>query len=115
MRKLDRKLLRDLAKMKGQAVAIGLVIAAGVATFVMSMCSYKSLDGSKESFYREFRFADVFAQTRRSPDAILSRISQISGVAAVETRLIYDVLLDVPGMTSFAIEDYAPADQEDDA
>ncbi len=99
MRKLDRKLLRDLAQMKGQAFAIVLVIAAGVATFVMSMCSYKSLNGSKESFYREFRFADVFAQTRRSPDAILSRISEISGVAAIETRLIYDVLLDVPGMT----------------
>ncbi|TWU51802.1 ABC transporter permease [Rubripirellula reticaptiva] len=98
MRKLDRKLLRDLARMKGQAFAIGLVIAAGVATFVMSMCSYKSLDWSKEYFYREFRFADVFAETRRSPDAIVPRIAEISGVAAVETRLIYDVLLDVPEM-----------------
>ncbi len=98
MRKLDRKLVRDLSQMKGQVLAIVLVIAAGVATFVMSMCAYKSLEWSKEYFYRQFRFADVFAETRRSPKALLSRIQEISGVAAVETRLVYDVLLDVPGM-----------------
>ena len=99
MRKLDRKLLRDLAQMKGQAFAILVVIAAGVATFVMSMCSYKSLEWSRDYFYREFRFADVFAETSRAPDAMIPRIQEISGVAAVETRLVYDVLLDVPEMT----------------
>ena len=99
MRKLDRKPVRDLSRMKGQVVAILLVIAAGVATFVMSMCSYGSLEWSKDYFYREFRFADVFSAARRAPDAIIPRIEQISGVAAVETRLVYDVLLDVPEMS----------------
>lgn len=99
MRTLDRKLLRDLAHMQGQAFAIILVIAAGVGTFVMSMCAYQSLEWSKEYFYRTFRFADVFAETRRSPNALTQRIQEISGVAAVETRLVYDVLLDVPEMT----------------
>lgn len=99
MLKLDRKLVRDLMQMKGQAFAIILVIAAGVATFVMSMCSYASLETSKDSFYREFRFADVFASARRVPDAILPRIAGISGVASVESRLVYDVLLDVPEMS----------------
>ena len=32
MRALDRKLLRDLLAMRGQAAAIALVIVAGVAT-----------------------------------------------------------------------------------
>ncbi len=99
MRKLDQKLVRDLMHMKGQVLAIMLVIAAGVATFVMSMCAYNSLAWSKESFYREFRFADVFSATRRAPDALLTRIQEISGVAVVETRLSYDVLLDVPEMS----------------
>lgn len=98
MRKLDRKLLRDLTQMKGQAFAILCVIAAGVATFVMSMCSLKSLQWSREFFYREYRFADVFSQARRCPDAMIRRIEEISGVASVETRLVYDVLLNVPGM-----------------
>lgn len=52
--------------MKGQVLAIMLVIAAGVATFVMSMCAYNSLVWSKETFYREFRFADVFSTLRRA-------------------------------------------------
>lgn len=99
MRKLDRKLLRDLYQLRGQASAIMLVIAAGVATFVMSMCSYKSLTSSKDAFYRDYRFADVFSSTQRCPDAMLPRLREIAGVAAVETRLVYDVLLDVPGMT----------------
>ena len=99
MRKLDQKLIRDLTQMKGQVLAIMLVIAAGVATFVMSMCAYNSLVWSKETFYREFRFADVFSTLRRAPDAVAPRIQEISGVAAVETRLTYDVLLDVPEMS----------------
>jgi len=99
MRKLDRKLIRDLAQMKGQALAIMAVITAGVATFVMSMCTYESLHWSKEFFYREFRFADLFAETRRAPNTILPRLNAVSGVAAVEARLVYDVLLDVPQMS----------------
>ena len=99
MRKLDQKLVRDLSQMKGQVLAIMLVIAAGVATFVMSMCAYNSLAWSKETFYREFRFADVFSAVRRAPDAMADRIQEISGVATVETRLTYDVLLDVPEMS----------------
>lgn len=96
MRKLDRKLLRDLTTMKGQVLAIVLIIAAGVGTFVMSMCAYRSLKSSQEYFYREFRFADVFANVRRAPRALLPQLEQISGVAAVDPRLVYDVLLDVP-------------------
>ncbi|MCA9135308.1 MAG: ABC transporter permease, partial [Planctomycetales bacterium] len=98
MRKLDRKLIRDLGHLRGQASAIALVIAAGVATFVMSMCTYQSLSSAKNAFYREFRFADLFASTRRSPNAMVPRLREIAGVAAVESRLVYDVLLDVPGM-----------------
>ncbi|WP_442505370.1 ABC transporter permease [Novipirellula sp. SH528] len=99
MRKLDRKLIRDMLHMKGQVFAILCVIAAGVATFVMSMCAYNSLETSKEAFYRDFRFADIFAQTRRSPNALRPRLREIEGVAAVETRLVFDVLLDVPEMS----------------
>ncbi|TWU37087.1 ABC transporter permease [Novipirellula artificiosorum] len=99
MRKLDQKLFRDLITLKGQATAIVMVIAAGVGTFVMSMCAYASLQWSKDYFYGEFRFADVFSETGRTPDALIPRMKEISGVSAVETRLVYDVLLDVPEMS----------------
>ncbi len=99
MQKLDRKLIRDLFQLKGQVFAITCVIAAGIAVFTMSMCAYSSLKESQSSFYRDFRFADVFSTVRRSPDSMIPRIREISGVSAVETRLIFNVLLDVPEMS----------------
>lgn len=98
MQKLDRKLVRDLLHMKGQALAITLVIAAGVAVFIMSMCAYSALKDGQSSFYRDFRFADVFSTVRRCPDSVVPRIENIPGVSAVETRLVFNVLLNVPGM-----------------
>ncbi|QEG20438.1 ABC transporter permease [Mariniblastus fucicola] len=98
MRKLDQKLLRDLSRMKGQIVAISLVIGAGIAVFTMAMCAYATLKDGQENFYRNFRFADVFASTRRCPASVEQRINEIEGVSEVETRLVHQVLLDVPDM-----------------
>ena len=43
LRPLDRKLLRDLWAIKGQAVAISLVIGAGVAMFIAYLSNFDSL------------------------------------------------------------------------
>ncbi len=98
MRNLDRKLVRDLSHMKGQIIAIILVIAAGIGVFTMSMCAYTSLTKGQDQFYRDFRFADIFSNARRCPDSMIPRLKAISGVSTVETRLIFDVMLNVPGM-----------------
>ena len=98
MDKLDLKLTRDLLQMKGQLLAIALVIAAGIAVFTMSRCAYTSLKTGQATFYREFRFADIFANARRCPRTLLPRLAGVEGVSAVEARLMFDVLLDVPGM-----------------
>ena len=98
MKKLDRKLLRDLGQMKGQVIAIAMVIAAGIAVFIMSMCAYNSLKAGQQTFYREFQFAEIFSNARRCPNSLIPRIEQIDGVSTVETRITFDVLLDVPGM-----------------
>ena len=44
MRALDRKLLRDLKRLWAQALAISLVVGGGVATLVMAVGSYRSLE-----------------------------------------------------------------------
>ncbi len=43
---LDRKLLRDLWEMKGQALAIVAVVAAGVTMFVTYLSNFSSLRNS---------------------------------------------------------------------
>ncbi|HEY9422188.1 MAG TPA: ABC transporter permease, partial [Thermoanaerobaculia bacterium] len=98
MRKLDRKLLRDLWRMKGQAVAIALVMGAGVATFVMYRSTFDSLGAAMDTYYDRNRFAHVFVSAKRVPESLAARIAEIPGVARAETRVVADVTLDVPGM-----------------
>ena len=97
MRTLDLKLLRDLRRLWAQALAIGLVIAGGVATLVMSVGSYRSLDETRTAYYERYQFADVFASVRRAPMSLVGRIAEISGVAAVDARIAKFALLDIPG------------------
>lgn len=85
--------------MKGQVIAIALVIASGIAVFVMALCAYASLKEGQLRFYREHRFADVFSHVRRCPRSIVSRIESIPGVSTAETRIVFDVLVNVRGMT----------------
>ncbi len=96
---LNRKLLRDLWEMKGQAVAIALVIGSGVAMFVMYLSNFDSLRRTQVTYYERQRFADVFASVKRAPRRLEDRIAALPGVEAVETRVVADVVLDIPDMT----------------
>ncbi len=98
MRALDRKLVRDFLQMKGQSAAIALVIACGAATFVMCLSALESLKQTQARYYERYRFADVFAQLKRAPNALRPRIAEIPGVAQVQTRVVVSVNLDVPGL-----------------
>jgi len=99
MNALDLKLLRDLWRMRGQAFAIVLVIVSGVATFVMLISNMDSLYLTREKYYQENEFADVFASLKRAPESIKQRIKEIPGVEQVETRVVADVKLDIEGFS----------------
>jgi putative ABC transport system permease protein len=96
---LDRKLLRDIWEMKGQALAIAAVIAAGVAMFVTYLSNFDSLRRTRGEYYERARFADVFASLKRAPASLEARIAAIPGVEKLATRVVADVTLDVPGLT----------------
>ena len=98
MTALNRKLVRDVAHLWGQVVAITLVVACGVASYVAMRSTYNSLLTSQQVYYQRYRFADVFVQLKRAPNSLASRINEIPGVAKAETRVIADVTLDVPGL-----------------
>jgi putative ABC transport system permease protein len=99
LRALQRKLWRDLWHLRGQVVAIGLVVACGVATVVTTRTAYDSLVVSRAAYYARHRFADVFATLKRAPSGLGREIEAIPGVAAVHTRIVFDVTLDVPGLS----------------
>ncbi|MCC7009543.1 MAG: ABC transporter permease [Acidobacteria bacterium] len=95
---LNRKLLRDLWAMWGQALAIGLVVAAGVAMYVAYLSNFESLERTRDSYYAEQRFADVFGAVHRAPDRLRDRMQALPGVTEIETRVVADVVIDVPGL-----------------
>ena len=96
MKALQRKLWRDLWHLRGQVGAIAVVVACGVAVVVTTRSAYESLALSQSSYYASYRFADVFAGLERAPESIRDEIAAIPGVAAVETRIVAQVTLDVP-------------------
>ncbi|MCP5366472.1 MAG: FtsX-like permease family protein [Hyphomicrobiales bacterium] len=98
MRALDRKLVRDLWRIKGQALAAALVIATGIAMFVMTQGTLHSLTITRDAYYERGRFADVFASARRAPESLARDIAAIPGVRRVQTRISELVPLDMPGM-----------------
>lgn len=96
MNALDRKLLRDLVRLWAQALAVALVIGGGVATLILAVGSYRSLDETRRAYYERYRFADVFASVTRAPKTLIDQIRQIPDVAAAEPRISRLALLDIP-------------------
>ena len=98
MKTLNRLLIADLKHIWGQALAICAVLACGVATFVMSTTTMRSLEVTYDHYYRDYRFADVFVSLKRAPNHFAARLHEIPGVDRVETRVVRDVILDIPTM-----------------
>lgn len=92
---LDIKLLRDFWRLWPQVLAIALVVAGGVASLVLSVGSFRSLDETRAAYYERYRFADVFATVQRAPLTLVDSIAEIQGVATVDTRISKLALLDV--------------------
>ena len=65
---LDRKLLRDLKRLKGQAAAVALVMACGLAMMITTRSLIHSLDRTRADYYESNRFADVFGSLKRAPN-----------------------------------------------
>jgi putative ABC transport system permease protein len=97
MRAIDRKVLRDLWHLRGQVLAIGMVVAAGIAALIMSLSTLEALDETTAAYYERYRFGDVFASVKRAPASVEQRIASIPGVRTVQTRVSQYATLDTEG------------------
>ncbi len=94
---LDRKLLRDLWRLKGQVLAIAFVIASGIALLVMSLSTYEALQLTTDTYYERYRFAHVFGTVKRAPLQLEDRIKALPGVQNTQLRIAKEAVLDVAG------------------
>jgi putative ABC transport system permease protein len=95
---LDRKLWRDLRRMKGQVLAVALVMACGLAMMIMARSLIFSLESTRREYYEANRFAQVFAHLKRAPNALVARVAALPGVAEVQAGLSVQVTLDLAGL-----------------
>ncbi len=95
---LDRKLLRDLMRMKGQMLAVSVVMACGLAMMIATRSLLLTLESTRDAYYERHRMADVFGSLKRAPLSLAQRLAAIPGVAAVEPRVVLEVTLDLPGV-----------------
>jgi len=103
MKVLDRKLLRDMQRAKGQAIAVTMVILCGVASFFTMLSAHRGLTLTRDVYYRDYRLADFWVPMERAPIRALHKVAAVPGVARVEGRIVKDVNLDVPGQSDPAI------------
>lgn len=100
---LHRKLWRDAWHYRGQLAAIVAVVTCGIALFVSMRSMHGFLRDSRDRYYAEYRFADLFAQVRRAPARAAREVAMLPGVAAVDARIVFDVVADVPGLAEPAV------------
>ena len=96
---LDLKLFRDLGRMKGQILAVSLVMACGLAMMIMTRSIILTLESTRDAYYQRHRLADVFGSLKRAPLSLADRVAEIPGVAAIEARVVVDATLDLVGLT----------------
>jgi putative ABC transport system permease protein len=97
VRAIDRKLFRDLLQLRGQVITIALVVACGIASYVTLRSTYSSLETSKDLYYLQYRFGDVFVHLKRAPEGVRARLERIPGVALVYPRLVQSITLPMEG------------------
>jgi putative ABC transport system permease protein len=94
---LDLKLLRDLRAWLGQVAAIGAVAACGITAFVTMQTNYDAMHDAKATYYSNYYFGDLFASITRAPNDVAERLAALPHVDRVQTRVVQDVLADIPG------------------
>jgi putative ABC transport system permease protein len=103
MTALNKKLVRDLWRMRGQLITVALVVACGIATYVTMRGSYESIANAQQEYYAKYRLADVFESLKRAPNSLETSIAAIPGVSSIQTRIVVEVTLDVPGLQEPAL------------
>lgn len=84
--------------MKGQAVAVCLVMACGLAMLIMARSLIHSLKTTRDAYYQANRFSDLFAHLKRAPISVARQAREIPGVAEIQPGISVQVTLDIPGL-----------------
>ena len=100
MNVLDRKLFREVVRLRGQALTIAIVVASGVACYISLQSAWRALYGSRDLYYETNRFADVFVRLERAPKSVAGQIAELPGVSRAYPRIVERVRLPMDDLIS---------------
>jgi putative ABC transport system permease protein len=95
MRTLTRKTWRDIKVRKGQFLALVVLVALGITSYVAFVSSYRNLEASAGAAVDKLLLADFTTHVVSAPDGVVERVRKLPGVAAAEGRLVVDAGLEL--------------------
>jgi len=96
---LNRKLWRELRQNAGAMVAVVVIAAFGAGSYVGMGSAQRILEASQAAYYRDYRFADFWIDVKKVPLTTVERLAERDGIAALQARIVFDVILDLPAQT----------------
>lgn len=92
---LTLKALRDTWSHKGQFIALILLVALGILSYVTFQNGYYDLRRSLDTAYTRLRFADLVVRLDKAPFSAARRLERMPGVADARVRTSMDVGLEL--------------------
>lgn len=99
MTPLNRKLLREVRANAGSLFVVVVIIAFGTGSYVGMGAAQRVLETSQAAYYSAYRFADFWVDLKKAPQTEIERLGDIPGVESIESRVVFDVILDLPDQT----------------
>lgn len=95
---LHKKLLRDLWRLRGSVLAISLIVASGIALMIAALNTIKTIEVTRQVYYDQSGFGDVFASVHRAPRHLLTEIQSLHGVRRADDKVVGAALIDLSSL-----------------
>lgn len=95
MSALTLKALRDVVAHRGQFLALMVLVAIGITSYVTFQNSTRDLQQSLDTAYSKLQLADFDVVARRVPPSAARDVERLTGIAAARVRTVTDVGLDL--------------------
>ena len=90
MKKLDLRLFRMIKNTKGQYIAVLAIIITGIFIFTAVSNSSINLKDSKNDYYAETNFADIFVQGLSIPEKLERELPGTNNIKQADARIVFD-------------------------
>lgn len=87
---LALKTWRDVLARKGQFIALIVLVALGIASYVGFVDAYRNLTVSADTAYEDLKMADFTVSVVSAPLGVVHKVLSVPGVHAAEGRLVVD-------------------------